>query len=236
MSSWKPRVNTERRRLTRAAKLELHCCESVLHCCESVLHCCESVLHCCESVLHCCESVLHCCESVLHCCESVLHCCESVLHCCESVLHCCESVLHYCESVLHCCESVLHCCESVLHCCESVLHCCESVLHCCESMLHCWESTQMTCGRSVRTPGDCSGETCSLSEDQQLRRQQVVPSAARHGHWPGEPAILPPAVRAVRVADQTCHLTQSRYTDTEPTSPTCCQAPDRVATGFFTLS
>ena len=29
---------------------------------------------------------------------------------------------------------------------------------------------------------DCSGETCSLSEDQQLGRQQVVPSATRQEH------------------------------------------------------
>ena len=29
---------------------------------------------------------------------------------------------------------------------------------------------------------DCSGETCALTEDQQLRRQQGVPSATRHEH------------------------------------------------------
>ena len=39
----------------------------------------------------------------------------------------------------------------------------------------------VTLGRTVGLQ-DCSGETCALNEDQQLRRQQVVPSATRLEH------------------------------------------------------
>ena len=44
---------------------------------------------------------------------------------------------------------------------------------------------------------DCSGETRSLSVNQQPRRQQALPSATRHEHWSDELATHGLAMRAV---------------------------------------
>ena len=54
------------------------------------------------------------------------------------------------------------------------------------------------------TPPDCSGETCSLSEETKApQRQQLVPPATRHDR-PREPATLPSAVQAVGVPAVVC--------------------------------